>query len=217
MLKRYPRGVLTAMGLRFAENILYYLVVVFAITYLRIAMEYDVTRILGLMALAHVAHMIFVPLVGSFVDSVGRRPVNLVGAITGASWGFIAFPMFQAGNGAIILLGIVLGLLFHALMYAGQPAIMAEIFPTRMRCSGVSLGYQVTSIVAGSLAPAIATVLLAQFGSHIPVALYLAAVCAITVVAACAKSRAPSDRLRRPTVRGRAARAVSPPVPAPTG
>ena len=39
-------------------------------------------------------------------------------------------------------------------MYAPQPAIMAEMFPTRMRYSGVSLGYQVTSIVAGSLAPA---------------------------------------------------------------
>ena len=45
-------------------------------------------------------------------------------------------------------------------MYASQPAIMSEMFPTRMRYSGVSLGYQVTSIVAGSLAPIIATALL---------------------------------------------------------
>ena len=48
---------------------------------------------------------------------------------------------------------IIIGLIIHALMYAPQPAIMAEMFPTRMRYSGVSLGYQVTSIVAGSLAP----------------------------------------------------------------
>ncbi|WP_206446844.1 MFS transporter [Agrococcus sp. KRD186] len=183
VLKRYPKGVLTAMGLRFAENILYYLVVVFSITYLGVAMEYDVTRVLGLMAIAHVAHMIFVPLVGRFVDTVGRRPVYMAGAITGASWGFIAFPMFQSGNDAIILLGIVLGLFFHALMYAGQPAIMAEIFPTRMRYSGVSLGYQVTSIVAGSLAPIIATALLRQYESHIPVAIYLLIACVITLIA----------------------------------
>ena len=58
-------------------------------------------------------------------------------------------------------------------MYAGQPAIMAEMFPTRMRYSGVSLGYQVTSIVAGSLAPIIATLLLSQFESSTPVAIYL--------------------------------------------
>ena len=183
VLKRYPKGVLTAMGLRFAENILYYLVVVFSITYLGVAMEYDVTRILGLMAIAHIAHFIFVPIVGRFVDTVGRRPMYIIGAIAGASWGFIAFPMFQTGNDFVILSGIILGLLFHALMYAGQPAIMAEIFPTRMRYSGVSLGYQVTSIVAGSLAPVIATALLSAFGSHIPVAIYLVIACGITLIA----------------------------------
>jgi hypothetical protein len=37
---------------------------------------------------------------------------------------------------------------FFAMMYAGQPSIMAEMFPTRVRLPGVSSGYQVTSIVA---------------------------------------------------------------------
>jgi MFS family permease len=68
-------------------------------------------------------------------------------------------------------------------MYAPQPAIMAEMFPTRMRYSGVSLGYQVTSIVAGSLAPIIAVKLLEIYDSSVPIAVYLAAACAITLVA----------------------------------
>lgn len=183
VLRRYPRGVLTAMGLRFAENILYYLVVTFSIVYLRTYLEYDVARILSLLAIAHIAHFIFVPLVGRFTDTVGRRPVYMVGAILGATWGFFAFPMMGTGNDVVILAAIIIGLFFHALMYAGQPAIMAELFPTRMRYSGVSLGYQVTSIVAGSLAPIIATALLQQFGNHVPVAIYLAIACAITLVA----------------------------------
>jgi MFS family permease len=183
VLKRYPRGVLTAMGLRFAENVLYYLVVTFSIVYLRTYLEYDVSRILGLMAIAHVVHFIFVPIVGRFTDTVGRKPMYLVGVLLGATWGFIAFPMFETGNDIVILGGIILGLAFHALMYAGQPAIMAELFPTRMRYSGVSLGYQVTSIVAGSLAPIIATALLGEFESHIPVAIYLLITCAVTLVA----------------------------------
>jgi fucose permease len=61
---------------------------------------------------------------------------------------------------------------------------MAEMFPTRMRYSGVSLGYQVTSIVAGSVAPAIATWLLDTFGSAVPIAIYLAAASVITLIAA---------------------------------
>jgi len=57
------------------------------------------------------------------------------------------------------------------------------MFPTRMRYSGVSLGYQVTSIVAGSLAPIIAVKLLDIYGSSVPIAIYLAVAAAITVVA----------------------------------
>jgi hypothetical protein len=60
---------------------------------------------------------------------------------------------------------------------------MAEMFPTRMRYSGVSLGYQVTSIVAGSLAPIIAASLLSRYDSSVPIAIYLALACLVTGVA----------------------------------
>jgi MFS family permease len=83
----------------------------------------------------------------------------------------------------VILVVIMVGLLFHALMYAGQPAIMAEMFPTRMRYSGVSISYQVTSIVAGSLAPILATTWLRNTGSWWPTAVYLLVAGAVTTVA----------------------------------
>jgi MFS family permease len=91
--------------------------------------------------------------------------------------------MFDTKSPVIILLAICIGLIIHAFMYASQPAIMSEMFPTRMRYSGVSLGYQVTSIVAGSLAPIIAAALLQRFDSWVPVAIYLAIAAAITLVA----------------------------------
>lgn len=183
VFRRYPRGVFGAMGLRFAENILYYVVVTFSITYLSTQREVDTSRILLLLLIAHVVHAITVPIVGRFTDRVGRRPMYATGAVLGAVWGFIAFPMFDTDNSFVILAAVTLGLMIHALMYAGQPAIMAEMFPTRMRYSGVSLGYQVTSIVAGSLAPIIATALLRQFGTWVPISVYIAIACAITLVA----------------------------------
>lgn len=92
--------------------------------------------------------------------------------------------MMNSGQYLVIMGAIVIGLLIHALMYSPQPAIMAEMFPTRMRYSGVSLGYQVTSIVAGSLAPLIAVKLLEWFDSSVPISLYLAGAAVITLVAA---------------------------------
>ncbi|MFP3570255.1 MFS transporter, partial [Paraburkholderia sp. SIMBA_030] len=88
--------------------------------------------------------------------------------------------MFDTRNPVIIVLATTIGLCLHAFMYAGQPAIMAELFPTRMRYSGVSLGSQVTSIFAGSLAPLLATQWLKDTGSWLPTAIYLLVACVIT-------------------------------------
>lgn len=183
VVKRYPRGVITAMGLRVAENILYYVVVTFSIVYLTQVVQEGTSNTLLMLVGAHVVHFIVIPLWGRLTDRVGRRPVYAFGAVAGATWAFFAFPMMDTGEPVLIWLAIALGLTFHAAMYASQPAIMAEMFPTRMRYSGVSLGYQVTSIFAGSLAPIIATSLLAQYGSSVPVAVYVAIACAITLVA----------------------------------
>src|SRR5665647_1501999 len=183
VVKRYPKGILGAMGLRFAENILYYTIVSFSIVYLTVVHQYNTSQLLFALLIAHVVHFLVIPQVGRLSDKFGRKPVYLAGAVLGATWGFFAFPMFDTLNPVIIVFAITIGLCFHALMYAGQPAIMAEMFPTRMRYSGVSLGYQVTSILAGSLAPIIATALLQQYQSWLPVAIYLVIACAITVVA----------------------------------
>ena len=183
VLKRYPRGVFTAMGLRFGENIMYYLVVTFSITYLKVQVGADTSSILWYLLFAHAVHFAVVPLVGKMADRFGRRPVSFAGAALGATWGFFAFPMMNSGNFVVVTAAVTIGLMIHALMYAPQPAIMAEMFPTRMRYSGVSLGYQVTSIVAGSLAPLIAVKLLDIYDSSVPIAIYLALACLVTVVA----------------------------------
>jgi MFS family permease len=183
VIRRYPRGVLTGMGLRFAENIMYYLVVSFSIVYLSVGLKMNTSTILGLIAIAHVCHFIVIPQVARMSDRFGRKPVYLAGAILGGTWGLWAFPLMGTRNDWVILGAIIVGLCFHALMYAGQPALMAEMFPTRMRYSGVSLSYQVTSLVAGSVAPILATTWLKTTGSVTPTAIYLLAAGVVTAVA----------------------------------
>ena len=183
VFKRYPRGVFCAMGLRLVENIHYYLVVTFSITYLSTQVGIKSHEILGLLLGAHAIHAVCVPFVGRLADIFGRKPPYFIGIVLTATWGFFAFPLYDTAQPLNIFIALVIGLLFHALMYSGQPAIMAEMFPTRMRNSGVSTGYQVTSIVAGSFAPIIATFLLREFESSVPIAVYLLIACAISIVA----------------------------------
>lgn len=184
VLKKYPRGVLTAMGLRFGENVLYYMVVTFSITYLSVWVGMDTSSILGLILLAHLSQFFMIPLIGRLGDIAGRRPMQIIGSLLAIGWAFTAFPLLDTAQPALVLLSIVLGLVAQSFMYSGQPAVMAEMFPTRMRYAGVSFGYQVTSIFAGSMAPIIATSLLSRFESWVPIAIYIALSACVTLIAA---------------------------------
>ncbi|AZH80244.1 MFS transporter [Microbacterium sp. Y-01] len=183
VLRRYPKGILQAMGIRFAENIVYYIVVSFTIVYLKTVHEYDTSQLLLALLIAHVVHFAIIPQLGRLADRWGRKPVYLTGAILSATWAFFAFPLFDTLNPVLIVLAVTIGLCFHAFMYAPQPAVMAELFPTRMRYSGVSLGSQVTAILAGSLAPILAIQWLRDFGSWLPIAIYIVVACGVTAIA----------------------------------
>lgn len=183
VVRRYPRSIFIAMGARVAENIMYQLVVTFSITYLAVKVGVVIQNILLLLLIAHAVHFMVVPFYGKLSDILGRRPVFLAGSILAVGWGFVGFPMMETGDPVMIVMAITLGLLIHGLMYAPQPAMMAEMFPTRMRYSGVSFGYQVTAVFAGSLAPFISTSLLREFDTYVGVAMYLGIAAIISTVA----------------------------------
>jgi uncharacterized membrane protein len=69
-------------------------------------------------------------------------------------------------------------------MYGPQAAFITELFPTRIRYSGVSIAYQLTSILAGSLAPIVALWLYREHKSAVPVAIYVGAACVVSGISA---------------------------------
>ncbi len=183
VLKHHWRAVLVGIGARFAENILYYTVVTFSITYLKLVVHKDTSQILLLMFGAHLLHFFLIPLMGHLSDIVGRKPVYLVGAVLTAFWGFVGFPMMDTGNDWIIMAAITLGLAIESMTYAPYSALMAEMFPTHVRYTALSLCYQVAPIFAGALAPLIAISLLKEYNSSTPIAWYLVAAASISIVA----------------------------------
>jgi MFS family permease len=90
--------------------------------------------------------------------------------------------LIDQGSASLLTLAIVGALIGHAAMYGAQAAYLSEMFPTRIRYSGVSLAAQVSSIFAGSMAPIIATALLKRYDSTTPISIYVAIAAAITVV-----------------------------------
>nr|WP_197487941.1 MFS transporter [Rhodococcus sp. LB1] len=182
VVKARPREVFTAMGSRVVENILYYIIVTFSLTYLKLELGLATNTILTLMLAAHLTQSVAILAFGRLSDKVGRRPVYMAGAILAGLYGFVAFPLMNTGESALILTALIAGLVIHATMYALQPSMLAEMFPTNMRYVGVSLGNQVATVLAGSLAPVIATFLLREFDSWVPIAIYVAVASMISVI-----------------------------------
>ena len=171
-------------GLRVGENISYYILTVFSLTYL-VDVSHE-SRSLALNALLAGAAVQFfaIPFFAWLSDRIGRRTVYAFGGLGLAAWSFALFPLLGSGDKGSIVLALVVGLVLHGAMYGPQAAFITELFPTRIRYSGVSLAYQLTAIFAGSLAPIIALWLYTESGSAVPVAIYVGTACAISGLSA---------------------------------
>jgi metabolite-proton symporter len=185
-IRRRPLRLVIGGGLKFAENISYYIVSVFTITYVTQQLGLSRQTALNAILIASAAHVALIPFFGALSDRIGRRPVYAFGAFGMMLWAFAFFRLLDTADPVMITVACVGALIFHGAMYGPQAAFLAEMFPTRFRYSGVSLSYQVTSIFAGSLAPLIAAALLAATGSGTPVAIYVAAASLVTGIAALA-------------------------------
>jgi metabolite-proton symporter len=184
VFRERPGAVVLGAGLRVGENISYYILTVFSLTFLvDVAAE---SRSLALNALLIGAAVQFfaIPLFAALSDRIGRRPVYAFGGLGLAAWSFVLFNLLGSGDNLSIIIALVVGLVLHGAMYGPQAAMITELFPTRIRYSGASIAYQLTSIAAGSLAPIIAVWLYKSYDSAMPVAIYLAAACAISGLSA---------------------------------
>jgi metabolite-proton symporter len=183
VFKHSWREVLIAMGARMGENVSYYVITAFILVYL--VKELGLSKSMGLNAvlIASAIHFVTIPLWGLLSDKIGRRKVYLFGAVGMAVWSFVFFALLDTKSFAVTVLATTVGLVLHGAMYGPQAAFFAELFGTRVRYSGASIGYQLASIAAGAVAPLIAVALLAAWGSTLPVSVYVAAMCALTVIA----------------------------------
>jgi metabolite-proton symporter len=184
VIRERPRAVLLGAGLRVGENIVYYILTVFSLTFLVDVATESRSLALDALLIGAAVQFIAIPLLAILSDRIGRRPIYAFGAFGLAIFIFLFFPMLASGSDGAIILAIVIGLVLHASMYAPQAAFITELFPTRIRYSGVSIAYQLTAIFAGSLAPIIALWLYKDFASSVPVSIYVAIACAISGVSA---------------------------------
>ena len=182
VLRTYPRQVLLAIGARVGVDVAFYTFVLFITTYITTYLQLPRSYALNAVLVAAAVQVFLIPWFGHLSDRFGRRPVYLFGAVGAAVWVFVFFALLDTGSFLLILLATVLSLVFHAAMYGPQASFIAEMFPTRVRYTGASMGYQLAGILGGALAPIISVALLDRFDTSLVVSLYVVLMLALTTV-----------------------------------
>lgn len=182
VLRHYPGGVLVGIFSNAAPAALGYTVLAFVPSYGTEA-GYTRNELLTAVILASVFWFIAMPLMAAVADRWGRRKTMLIGTWAQLCATLVFFPLFDTGILVAAVLACGLAVVTNAAQYAPLPTMLSDLFPTNLRYSGSSFGYQLGAILGGSLAPIIATTIYAGTGSSILIGVYLAGMTVLAMVA----------------------------------
>ncbi|WP_236580149.1 MFS transporter [Streptomyces sp. HM190] len=154
-------------------------------SYLQNSLHASFRQALVATVLANVGFAAVIVPAGWLSDRVGRRPVMLAGAVSVVALAVPLLNLLQdtststAVKGvAVCAAGAVVGL-----MAGPGPAMLAEMFPTSVRCTGLGLAYALSNAVFSGCAGLIITETIKRTGSVDIPAYYAAATCAVSALA----------------------------------
>ncbi|GAB2990769.1 MHS family MFS transporter [Amycolatopsis acidiphila] len=182
VLREEPRALVTGILVRICPDVLYSLFTVFVLTYMTTKLHMPKSDGTIAVMIGSACQLFLMPAFGALSDRLSRRTMYLVGTIAAAVWPFVFFPLAGTRSFAVIIVGVVVALAIHALLYGPQAALITEQFSARLRYTGSSLAYTLAGVVGGAVAPLVFTALLAGFGTWVVVALYLAFTGVLTLV-----------------------------------
>lgn len=178
----HARQVLLAGGAFIANNVCFYIAITYSVAYGTQAIGLSREVMLGAVMVGSAVMVPVLMACGALSDRFGRRGIFVLGAVLCGLWAFAAFPLIDTGTPLAVTVAIAVSLVFVSFMYGPQAALFAELFPPAIRYSGASLGYQLGCVFGGGLAPIVATALNARFASSLPIAVYVAAMCLLSLV-----------------------------------
>lgn len=177
-----------------ANNAIGYFVIAYFTAYGTKVVGYTRPQSLAVALVASIGWFFGTLYFGHLSDKVGRRTTFIGGYVVLALYITPVFLAVDSGNvllfgAAVFLLGVILGA-----SYGPQSAMYAEMFPVKVRLSGVSIGYAFGSIIGGAFAPMIAEMLYTKFETSMAIAAYGVVISIVSLVGVLAVPKGIQDR-----------------------
>jgi MFS transporter, MHS family, shikimate and dehydroshikimate transport protein len=183
-VRKHSREVLLAAGSRISENSLFYLFAIYVLTYGTQTLGVDSALVFRAVNWAAAAEFFTIPLWGIISDYWSRRATYFAGSVVLMLFAVPYYLLLDTRQDAAVLSAVVFSLAGgHAMLYSVQGSLIPELFGTRVRYTGASIGYQLAAPLAGGTAPLIATWLVHEFPrNYWPLATYIIIVCVISLL-----------------------------------
>jgi MHS family shikimate/dehydroshikimate transporter-like MFS transporter len=160
LFTRYPGTVFKAAGVFVGAFMLQQVMISFFVSYAVTDLGQSRSAMVNASVIGVAVSFVGIPLAGLLTDRVGRRPVLITGLVLQALNCLLIWPLLSSRNYGLIVVSFCLVFLFHSLCYAPLGALFSELFPSAMRYTGVSMAYQIASLIGG-FGPLVASLLIA--------------------------------------------------------
>ncbi|MEU0842616.1 MFS transporter [Streptomyces sp. NPDC005962] len=181
VLRTHHRDVLRVAGIALGQTVCYYVVLVYTPTFMRTELNYTAGASLITASVAIAVYALTIPLAGRISDTVGRKPLMFIG---GFAMLVLVLPMYaiipSSGPGVAMVLQVAVGGLALGCYTGPLVCAWVELFPTRVRYSGVSLGFSL-AVVASVASPFVLTWLTEVIHSDLAPAWYVIVAVAISL------------------------------------
>jgi MFS transporter, MHS family, shikimate and dehydroshikimate transport protein len=201
-IRHHPKDLLIGLGARITEISWIYVLTIFGLSYAVTNLGLPRGLVLGAIALGAAVELVTIPLFGHLSDHVGRRLIYLLGCAAAICLSFPIFWALATRDPIVVVLAFIIGMsVGHGIMYGVQASFLSEMFPSNLRYSGASLGYQIAAPIGGGLVPLAATAIIGlTHGATWPVSLLMILIASMTVLAVlAARETAPKVASLQPT------------------
>ena len=176
------RPILQIIGLVVIHNVGFYVVFTFLPSYFTKTLVFSKTDSFVSITVASLVAIALIPPLGALSDRVGRKPLLIAGSILFTVFTYPLFLLLTSGSLAAAITAHAALAAIEAVFASTALAAGAELFATRVRSSGYSIGYNISVALFGGTAPYVATWLVARTGNDIAPAYYVIGAAVVTLL-----------------------------------
>jgi MHS family proline/betaine transporter-like MFS transporter len=183
-LQEFGGRMLQAFGLSIVGCIANFIFVIYLVAYAINTMHLPPGAAFSCAVASGMVVVIMTPFVGALSDRIGRRPLILACGVLNLLFDYPLFLLaIKGGTFSTLLIALMCNAAFQALYTGTIPSILAEMFPTRVRYTALSVSYGFAVVLFGGFAPLISTWLVEQTGNPFAPAFYVMTGGALSAIA----------------------------------